>query len=175
MITFHFVLDLLRSVNTLNSELKFKTILINKLKLLPTLYREATLTFLNFRFASKQYWTPLLRRFLFVSYTQLYVAYSKLCRGKLCKRKANHTLCLESLWPPCFWSFSKPLIFGLLRDAISTQIRWQDPWWSLRQVVRTSFWFHLRECMGSSLPPPPPGYFSRPFLSCCKPLFQSEP
>ena len=110
MITFPFVLNLLRSVNTLNSELKFKTILINKLKLLPTPYHEATLTFLTF--ASKHYWTPLLRRFLCVSYTQLYVAYSKLS-----KRKANHTLCLESLRPPWFWTFSKPLIFGLVRDA----------------------------------------------------------
>ena len=104
MITFHFVLNLLRSVNTLNSELKFKTIIITNFS-----------TFL--RFASKQYWTPLLRRFLSVSYKQLYVVYSKLCRGRLCKRKANHTLCLESLRPPCFWSFSKPLIFGLLRDG----------------------------------------------------------
>ena len=137
----------------MNSELKFKTILINKLKLLPTLYREATLTFL--RFASKHYLTPSLRRFLFVSYTQLYVAYSKLCRGKLCKRKANHTLCLEAFDRHVFdpsqnrWS-----LFYYVMRMISTQIPWQDPWWSLRQVVRTSFGFHLRECMGSSLPPP---------------------
>ena len=45
-------LRLLRSVNTLNSKLKFKTILINKSQLLlKALYLEATLTFL--RFAAK--------------------------------------------------------------------------------------------------------------------------
>ena len=45
-------LRLLRSVNTLNPTLKFKTILMNKLQLLlKALYLEATLTFL--RFAAK--------------------------------------------------------------------------------------------------------------------------
>ena len=45
-------LRLLRSVNTLNPKLKFKTILINKSQLLlKALYLEATLTFL--RFAAK--------------------------------------------------------------------------------------------------------------------------
>ena len=125
MITFHFVLNLLPSVNTLNSELKFKTIIITNF-----------LTFL--RFASKQYWTPLLRQFLSVSYKQLYVVYSKLCRGKLCKRKANHTLCLESLRPPCFWFFSKPLIFGLLRDAHD---QYTNPLARPLMIASTSFSF----------------------------------
>ena len=53
IVTLHNVsLRLLRSVNTLNSKLKFKTILINKSQLLlKALYLEATLTFL--RFAAK--------------------------------------------------------------------------------------------------------------------------
>ena len=53
IVTLHHVsLRLLRSVNTLNSKLKFKTILINKSQLLlKALYLEATLTFL--RFAAK--------------------------------------------------------------------------------------------------------------------------
>ena len=53
IVTLHHVsLRLLRSVNTLNSKLKFKTILINKSQiLLKALYLEATLTFL--RFATK--------------------------------------------------------------------------------------------------------------------------
>ena len=53
VVTLHNVsLRLLRSVNTLNSKLKFKTILINKSQLLlKALYLEATLTFL--RFAAK--------------------------------------------------------------------------------------------------------------------------
>ena len=35
------------------------------------------------------------------------------------------------------------------------------PWLIALQVVRTSFGFHLRECMGSWFPPPPP-WFSHP-------------
>ena len=51
MVTLHINISLclLRSFNTLNSKLKFKPILINKLQLqLNTLYLEATLTFLGF-------------------------------------------------------------------------------------------------------------------------------
>ena len=77
-------LRLLRSVNTLNSKLKLKTILINKLQLfLKALYLEATLTFL--RFAVKHY---SIAQLFGVSY-QPYVAHSKLCGGKLFKRKSK--------------------------------------------------------------------------------------
>ena len=51
MVTLHINISLclLRSFNTLNSKLKFKPILINKLQLqLNALYLEATLTFLGF-------------------------------------------------------------------------------------------------------------------------------
>ena len=51
MVTLHINISLclLRSFNTLNSKLKFKPILINKLQLqLSALYLEATLTFLGF-------------------------------------------------------------------------------------------------------------------------------
>ena len=77
-------LRLLRSVNALNSKLKLKTILINKLQLfLKALYLEATLTFL--RFAAKHY---SIAQLFSVSY-QPYVAHSKLCGGKLFKRKSK--------------------------------------------------------------------------------------
>ena len=70
---------LLRSVNTLNSKLKFKTILINKSQLKKkALYLEATLTFL--RFAAKQCSIAQLDLIFGDSYQlyALYVAYSKL-------------------------------------------------------------------------------------------------
>ena len=79
---------LLRSVNTLNSKLKFKTILINKSQLKKkALYLEATLTFL--RFAAKQCSIAQFDLIFGGSYQlyALYVAYSKLWRGKLFNRK----------------------------------------------------------------------------------------
>ena len=84
-------LRLLRSVHTLNSKLKFKQSLINKSQLLvKALYLEATLTFP--RFAANHCSRAQLSAFL-ISYTQLYVAYSKLCRGKLfTKKEKPHTM-----------------------------------------------------------------------------------
>ena len=77
-------LRLLRSINALNSKLKLKTILINKLQLfLKALHLEATLTFL--RFAAKHY---SIAQLFGVSY-QPYTAHSKLCGGKLFRRKSK--------------------------------------------------------------------------------------
>ena len=56
------------------------------------------------------------------------------------------------------------MVFGVMR-MISRQIRWQRPLPIALQVVRTSFGFHLRECMGSSPPlPPPPLVSGNPLL-----------
>ena len=93
----HFInisLRLLRSVNTLNPKLTFKTILINKSELLlNALYLEATLTFL--RFAAKH-----------CSIAQLFggsYQYGAICcvlqtlqRENCLTEKENHTLCMKS-------------------------------------------------------------------------------
>ena len=165
-------LRLLRSVNSLTSKLKFKTILINKSQLLlKGLYLEATLTFL--RFAAKHCSIAQLFGGL-ISYTQLYVAHSKLCRGKLFNGKRKpHTMSEKRheinkfanyqkynsekqshLGPPCFCSFSKPLIYDFWRNAHDQYTSpLARPLLIALQVVRTSFGFHLRECTGSSFPP----------------------
>ena len=85
-------LRLLRSVNTLNPTLKFKTILMNKLQLLlKALYLEATLTFL--RFAAKHCSLFQLFGDSYQLYGANYVAYSKLCGEKLFNRKRKpHTM-----------------------------------------------------------------------------------
>ena len=57
---------------------------------------------------------------------------------------------------PCFCFFSRPLIYGFWRnehDQYTNPLA--RPLLISLQVVRTSFGFHLRECMGSSSPPPP--------------------
>ena len=95
IVTLHNVsLRLLRSVNTLNSKLKFKTILINKSQLLlKALYLEATLTFL--RFAAKHCSIAQL----FGDSYQLYGAMLHIpnsAEGNCLTEKENHTLCLKS-------------------------------------------------------------------------------
>ena len=59
--------------------------------------------------------------------------------------------------PPPLGFFSKPLIFSFWRNT-HDQYTYPlaRPLMIYLQVVRTSFGFHLRECMGSSFPPPPP-------------------
>ena len=56
------------------------------------------------------------------------------------------------------------MVFDLMR-MISTQICWQDSLLISLQVVRTSSGFHLRECMRSSFPPPPPDNYMKNKLS----------
>ena len=118
-------LRLLRSVNTLNPTLKFKTILINKSQLLlKALYLGATLTFR--RFAARHCSTAQLFGDSIRSY-MLHIPNST--EGNCLTEKENHTLCLKSdiksiklritkynsekqsrLRPPCFRFFSRPLI-----------------------------------------------------------------
>ena len=90
IVTLHNVsLRLLRSVNTLNSKLKFKTILINRESqlLLKSLHLEATWTFL--RFAARHVHCSIAQ--LFGCSYQLYAAicciFQTLGRGKLFNRK----------------------------------------------------------------------------------------
>ena len=98
---------------------------------------------------------------------QLYVAYSKLCRGKLFKRKSKpYTMSGKRHKTNKFANFQtitvrnspafnhhvlKPLIFGLWYDAPNPLARTLI---IALQVVRTSFGFHLLDFMGSSSPPP---------------------
>ena len=85
----------LRSVNTLNPNLTFKTILINKSQLLlKALYLEATLTFL--RFAAKRCSiAQLVRRFL--SAVRNYMLHNPNAAERSClTEKGNHRLCLKS-------------------------------------------------------------------------------
>ena len=93
-------------------------------------------------------------------------------KGNCLTEKENHTLCLKSdiksiicelpkynsekqsrLGLPCFCFFSRPLIYGFSRSAHD---QYTNPLaralLMALQVVRTSFGFHLRECMGSSPP-----------------------
>ena len=142
-------LRLLRSIifNTLNSKLKVKAILVNKWQLLvKAWYLEATFTFL--RFEAKHYSIAQL----FGGSYKPCVTHSKLCEGKLFKRKSKpHTMSekrhkinkfanYQNIMvrnSPAFdchvfvstedrWS----MVFDVMR-MISTQIRWQDPCWSL--------------------------------------------
>ena len=58
---------------------------------------------------------------------------------------------------PCFCFFSRPLIYGFWRNAHDQNTNpLARPLLISLQVVRTSFGFHLTECMGSSSPLPPP-------------------
>ena len=105
---------------------------------------------------------------LFGGSYQPYASHSKLCEGKLFKRKSKpHSMSEERhkinkfanyqkqsrLRPLCFCSCRKNLWFDVMR-IIRTQ------------VVRASFRFHLREWRGSS-PPLSPG--STHVLPCCRP------
>ena len=57
---------------------------------------------------------------------------------------------------PCFF-FSRPLIYGFWRNGHDQYTNpLARPLLIALQVVRTSFGFHLKECMGSSSPPPSP-------------------
>ena len=84
----------------------------------------------------------------------------------------NDTLCLKSdkicelqkynseeqsrRGPLCFCFFSKPLIYVFSRNAHNQDANpLARPLLIAVQVVRTSFGFHLRDCMKSSAPPPP--------------------
>ena len=114
---------------------------------------------------------------ILLSFSQLilYVAYSKLCWGKLFKRKRkplimskkrhkinkfanyqNKMVRTVQPWPPCFCSFLKtlkPLVLGYWRTAhyqYTNPI--SRPLMIALQVVKTSFGFHLREWMGNSFP-----------------------
>ena len=107
IVTLHNVsLRLLRSVNTLNSKVKFKTILINKSQLLlKGLYLEVTWTFL--KVCSKTLLdSSTLRRFLSAlrSY-MLHIPNS--AEGNYLTKKANHTLCLKSDIKPKNLRFTK--------------------------------------------------------------------
>ena len=104
----------------------------------------------------------------------LYVVYSKLGRGKLFNRKrkphtmsekrhkinkfANYQNIIVRNSPvPCFLFFSgsRPLINGFWRNAHDQYTNpLARPLLIALQVVRTSYGFHLRECMGSSFPTP---------------------
>ena len=83
----------------------------------------------------------------------------------------NDTLCLKSdkicelqkynsekqsrRGPLCFCFFSKPLIYVFSRNAHNQDANpLARPLLIAVQVVRTSFGFHLRDCMKSSDPPP---------------------
>ena len=96
IVTLHNVsLRLLRSVNTLNSKVKFKTILINKSQLLlKGLYLEVTWTFLKV-WSKTLLDSSTLRRFLSAlrSY-MLHIPNS--AEENYLTKKANHTLCLKS-------------------------------------------------------------------------------
>ena len=91
--------------------------------------------------------------------------------------KENHTICLKSDIKSInlritkiiimvrnspafdchvFCFFWRPLIYGFWRNAHDQYTNpLARPLLIALQVVRTSFGFHLRECMGSSFPPPP--------------------
>ena len=148
IVTLHNVsLRLLRSVNTLNSKVKFKTILINKSQLLLkvcTLKRPERSQGLQQNTARQLNSSAVL-----ISFTQLYVAYSKLCRGKLLNRKSKPYAISEKRHkdkkfaidqnvivrnsPVPSWVATilfllktvESLVFDVMR-MISTQIRWRD-------------------------------------------------
>ena len=107
IVTLHNVsLRLLRSVNTLNSKVKFKTILINKSQLLlKGLYLVVTWTFL--KVCSKTLLdSSTLPRFLSAlrSY-MLHIPNS--AEGNYLTKKANHSLCLKSDIKPKNLRFTK--------------------------------------------------------------------
>ena len=100
---------------------------------------------------------------------------SKLCRGKLFNRKRKpHTMSEKwhkinkfanyqniivrnspALDRHVFCSFAKPLIYDFWRNAHDQYTSpLARPLLTALQVVRTSFGFHLRECVGSSSPSP---------------------
>jgi len=65
----------------------------------------------------------------------------------------------------CFCFFSRPLIYGFWHNAHNQYTNpLARPLLIALQVVRTLFGFHLRECMGSSFPPAPPGCLD--FIAC---------
>ena len=107
IVTLHNVsLRLLRSVNTLNSKVKFKTILINKSQLLlKGLYLEVTWTFL--KVCSKTLLdSSTLRRFL--STLRSYMLHiPNAAEGNYLTKKANHTLFLKSDIKPKNLRFTK--------------------------------------------------------------------
>ena len=120
-------LCLFRSVNTLNSKLKSKTILINKSQLLlKALYFEATLTFLRFAAKHCSISSTLRRSSSAIRSYMLHIPNS--AEGNCLTGNENHTLCLKSdiksinlriivkvqswLGPHCFSSFSKPFVYG---------------------------------------------------------------
>ena len=112
-----------------------------------------------------------------ISYTQLYLAHSKLWRGKLFNRKRKpHTLCEKQHQINKLANYQNiivrngptldrhvfvlsqnhcSMIFDVLR-MISTQVRWQDPYWLLcncENIVWISLrWLHtvLRAVSGNS-------------------------
>ena len=107
-----------------------------------------------------------------ISCAVLYVAYSKLCRGKLFNRERKPQAMSEKRPKTKKFAIYQNVIVrnspALGRhDFVSSVWFWRNahdqytnPLARLLlialQVVRTSFGFHLRECMGSSFPPPPP-------------------
>ena len=96
---------------------------------------------------------------------ELYVAYSKLCKGKLFNRKRKpHTMFEKRHKINKFANYQNIIVKNspaFDRHAfVSSQDRRSMDFDVIRtpllialQVVRTSFGFHLRECMGSSFPP----------------------
>ena len=116
-------LCLLRSVNTLNPTLKFKTILNKSQLLLKAPYLEVTLTFL--RFAAKH---------CSIAHYSLAILMSEK-RHKINKIANYQNIKVEN--SPAFdhHAFVSSqdrwfMVFDVMR-MISTQIRWQEPCWSL--------------------------------------------
>ena len=154
-----------RFVITISQHLEFKVEIQNDPNKHITTTTESSVPWSDLNFAkvcSKTLLDSSALRWLLsaISYAQLYVVYSKLCRGKLFNRKRKpHTMSEKRhkinkfanyqkynnekqsrLGPPCFCSFSKPLtsfstpVFSMVFDVkrmISTQFRWQGPCWSL--------------------------------------------
>ena len=164
----------------MNPNLKFKTNLTDKSQLLlKALYHESTLTFL--RFAAKH--CSIAHDQLFGGSYQLYGAIScifQTLQRKIVEQKRKTTHCLKSdiksgnkianyqkynsekqsrLRPSCFCFFSRPLIYGFWRNAHDQYTNSLVKALLIAlQVVKTSFGFHLRGCMGISSPSP---------CSCC--------
>ena len=150
-ITFHFVYYMFITIShTLNPKIKFKTILINKSQLLlKALSLEATLTFL--RFAANYSSITQLFGGSYQLYTELYVAYFKLCKGKLFNRNRKpHALSEKQHKINKFANYQNIIVrnspafdrhvfvpqdrWSMIFDVmhmIGTQIGWQDPCWSL--------------------------------------------
>ena len=118
---------------------------------------------------------PILLSF---SQLMLYVAYSKLCRGKLFKRKRKpHTMSEKRHKINKFANYQNKMVWNspaltamflfLLKDlkTIGPWLSWRNAHYQYTnpisrplimmiawQVVKTSFGLHLREWMGNSLP-----------------------